>query len=435
MKNIILFGALLVLLFTGCRKNDDDPVFGRTPDERLNEVLNKMQQELSSSPYGWKAVLYPDGGAGYGFYFTFTNNNRVSMLTDIAAQTTATQNNSTWRLKALQRPTLLFDTYSYLHLLSDPDPRVIGGEAGFGFLSDFNFGLDSLHGDTLDMTGISQNSKLILIKATNEEAAAYKNGSLKTIQEEIDAYMQATPFLSLEGSTEKYTAFLNGTTRNFSMSKAVNGSLVTQKDAFGYTNRGIFLKKAFNIGGHSFREVIWDRTKKQLYIMVDNKRVDLVGSDKPTFALHQMIGVDLAGILVPPNPIIGWTSPFYTIWKQADTNLRNGDYGFQLYYTEMTFDKEKDNMIYTVYLVFRGRLYAGKLRFSYTQTADGIFAFAYQDIVDQIGGLIEKDVQPLVNLLNTNKFKIEFLYPAAGGILGKVTSVDTPDMSFSGQLQ
>ena len=113
-----VFFAVTILLFSACRKYDN--VFDQSPDARLNETLNKYKSALTSSPAGWNASLKTGSGSTYHFHFRFTDSNRVFMFADIN-QTTATARERSYRLKALQTPSLLFDTYSYLHELADPD--------------------------------------------------------------------------------------------------------------------------------------------------------------------------------------------------------------------------------------------------------------------------------------------------------------------------
>ncbi len=49
---------------------------------------------------------------------------------------------SGYRLKATQRPSLIFDTYSYIHAAADPDPNVSfspTNSGGYGWGTDFDF--------------------------------------------------------------------------------------------------------------------------------------------------------------------------------------------------------------------------------------------------------------------------------------------------------
>lgn len=177
MKQFILYTIFLTTFFSACKK-EDDHLFNKSPDERLNETLAGYQTKLETAQNGWKGLLYPKGGGIYTFYFKFNNLNRVQMLSGFDSTSAVTFKESSYRLKALQQPSLVFDTYSYLHVLSDPDPRVNGGVVGAGLQSDFEFYFDSSSTDTINLVGRQNGSKAVLVRATAAEAAAFSNGQL-----------------------------------------------------------------------------------------------------------------------------------------------------------------------------------------------------------------------------------------------------------------
>src|SRR5262245_26619894 len=120
MNKNLLYYLLAIILVSSC-KRDDDFVFDKSSDERINETLKTYQAALTSSQYGWNGSLHTGDGVLYRFYFSFNDSNRVQMLGDFDSTSGSDLKESSYRLKALQQPSLIFDTYSYLHLLSDPD--------------------------------------------------------------------------------------------------------------------------------------------------------------------------------------------------------------------------------------------------------------------------------------------------------------------------
>jgi len=137
-KNLSLYLLMLVVTFASCRKEDDD-VFNESPDERINETIAKYNDALIDAPYGWRGFVYPSAlpNTAFSFYFKFDSTNRVEMFSDFDSLSTVTVKESSFRLKALQQPCLLFDTYSYIHVLCDPDASKNGGDYGKGLYSDF----------------------------------------------------------------------------------------------------------------------------------------------------------------------------------------------------------------------------------------------------------------------------------------------------------
>ena len=170
-KNVLYF-LLAITLVASC-KRDDDNVFDKSPDERINETLKTYQAAITSSQYGWNANLYTADGVLYRFYFSFNDSNRVQMFSDFDSTTATDLKESSYRLKALQQPSLIFDTYSYIHILSDPDGSVNGGQDGVGLKADFEFAIDSVTADSINLTGRFNGSKLTFQKATQADRAIW----------------------------------------------------------------------------------------------------------------------------------------------------------------------------------------------------------------------------------------------------------------------
>jgi hypothetical protein len=150
-------------------------VFDKSPDERINETLAAYQKTITSSQYGWNGNLYTANGTLYRFYFSFNDSNRVQMYSDFDSTTSTVIKESSYRLKALQQPSLIFDTYSYIHILSDPDGSVNGGTDGVGLQSDFEFAIDSVTADSISFTGRVNGSKLSFKKATQADKTIWSS--------------------------------------------------------------------------------------------------------------------------------------------------------------------------------------------------------------------------------------------------------------------
>lgn len=177
MNKNLLYYLLAITLVASCRKNDDN-AFDKSPDERLNETLTAYQKALTGAPYGWNANLITGDGGSYRFYFSFNDSNRVLMYSDFDSTTATVIKESSYRLKALQQPSLIFDTYSYIHILSDPDASVNNGTYGSGLKSDFEFRVDTVTTDSISLTGRFNGSKLSLRKAAQGDRAIWANGQV-----------------------------------------------------------------------------------------------------------------------------------------------------------------------------------------------------------------------------------------------------------------
>ncbi|GAA0563409.1 DUF4302 domain-containing protein [Chitinophaga japonensis] len=176
MNRTLLYTLAVLLLLLGCSK-EDDPVFDQTPDERINETLAQYQAALSGAANGWNARVVTGTGGIFNFHFRFNAANRVTMYADIDTITAGTARESSYRLKALQQPSLIFDTYSYLHMLADPDGSVNGGNDGEGLQSDFEFAIDSVTADSILLTGRFNGTRVTLYRSSDADAAAWQNGN------------------------------------------------------------------------------------------------------------------------------------------------------------------------------------------------------------------------------------------------------------------
>ncbi|MBB6131631.1 DUF4302 domain-containing protein [Mucilaginibacter lappiensis] len=165
----LLYISLSLLIgLTACKKNDTS-VFNKTPNQREAEALKNYETLIAGAPYGWKATLFPAGGGAYSFSMKFDSSGHVNMLSDLDFTKSTTSQQSSYRLRGQMAPSLLFDTYSYIHLLSDPTPSVNGGAVGVGYTSDFEFAFDKVTGDSVTLIGNKNGSKLTLVKASSQE--------------------------------------------------------------------------------------------------------------------------------------------------------------------------------------------------------------------------------------------------------------------------
>ena len=118
-------------------------IFTQTPDERLKATADEYREALFSAPNGWFLAVDTKKDGAYRLWMSFEENERVGMLSDMdatfskAGETSVVPCISSWRLKALLAPSLIFDTYSYLHILADPQGANNGGSNSEGLISDF----------------------------------------------------------------------------------------------------------------------------------------------------------------------------------------------------------------------------------------------------------------------------------------------------------
>ncbi|WP_343699924.1 DUF4302 domain-containing protein [Chitinophaga sp.] len=250
MKRVLLYTMAAFLVLASCSKKDD-PVFDESPDVRLNKVLAEYQAALAGAPNGWNAELRTANGSLYHFHFGFNDANRVQMYADFDTLTASVRKESSFRLKALQQPALLFDTYSYVHILADPDATVNGGEFGLGLSSDFEFSLDTLAADSIKLTGRFNGSKMILRKASAQDLQAWQNGQWKNalLFESISALI-LNYFKRLNVGGKAYEISLNAARREITFTWRDGGGIPRQHTTtYSFSGNNVQLDTPLTDGG------------------------------------------------------------------------------------------------------------------------------------------------------------------------------------------
>ncbi len=282
MKKIALYILSITLCLTACRK--DEPVFDQSPDERINKTLNDYQSALVSSPTGWKATVIPGSGGIYHFYFRFNNENRVFMFSDFDTITSKYQKESSYRLKALQQPTLIFDTYSYLHLLSDPDATVNGGAYGSGLISDFEFSLDTLYTDSILLTGKMNKTKLRLEKASQQELNEWQNGEWANAVSFTNVTKIQNYFKRLTLGGVEYEIFVDPASRTVTLQWLSGGTVKQFSTAYYFNVGGVVFETPLINGSqivNGFTDVFWSEASQSVNLRSGNSTGIIAGAIKP----------------------------------------------------------------------------------------------------------------------------------------------------------
>lgn len=282
MKKITLVSFFVAAFLWACKK--DDQVFDKSPDERINEALAKYQAALVGSPTGWKATVTPGFGGVYHYYFQFNNENRVSMFADFDTATAKNKKESSYRLKALQSPSLIFDTYSYLHLLSDPDASVNGGAYGAGLAADFEFTFDSLYTDSIILTGIRYKTRLKLEKASQEEMDAWQNGNWASTLSFLYISQIQNYFKRLSIGGIEYEIIIDPVSRRINFQWLQGSTLRQFSTTYHFDAGGVILDDPLVNGSQtisSFNNISWNAGSQTVQLKSNNINGVVSGAIKP----------------------------------------------------------------------------------------------------------------------------------------------------------
>ena len=277
---------LILLVLNACKKDFDETVFGESTDKRLTKTLDSLQARLVNEPGGWIAFLTTGTGVTTAFYFRFNDSNRVVMVNPDVTNGTVPKESS-YRLKALQQPVLMFDTYSYLHIFADPNGAVNNGKNGVGQRSDFEFAYDPSVSDkdSIVLRGRMHNSKMVLRPAAAEDAAAVANNQFSGLVFDSLSKSYLNYFKRFDIGSNTYEIVVNPRTRYLKLAWRQGGS--TYKEAttkFIATPSGVIFSEVINANGiqiKGFSGVVWNTGTRTISFNINDQRVTPVGFEHP----------------------------------------------------------------------------------------------------------------------------------------------------------
>jgi hypothetical protein len=443
MKNLLIYILALATFFSGCKKETEE-LFDKPVDERITETLNAYQVALVQAP-GWKLFVYPEGLQSQGievggltYYVKFNDMNRVTMVSDFFFPFALTPKESGYRLKATQRPSLIFDTYSYIHAAADPDPNVSfspTNSGGYGWGTDFNFSFtQATPGDTIILEGNFNGSDGVLIKATEEEINAAFNQELAYIMSVTDDYTSSNSFLYFPGTDNTSIGIsLNLFLYIINFNYLSGGDLITISAPFSHTTYGLHFKNPITVGGYTFQDAYWDDALKVYYINVGNTRVNIVNSATPLFPFNTVIGKSITTISVPTTALPGQSALFKTQYSAVKISLKTGPYNLDLQTMDFIFDDASKIMALNANVQQNGVNFVAQ--YVYTYTLDNSNIAKFERVAENgNGNLVENSMRPLLDYIEQDQFKLDY-FTGSGPVLGQFVSQDNPAFFFTGNLQ
>jgi hypothetical protein len=449
LKNIIrmMVGAGVMFCVISC-DNNYETIFSESPDERAAAALEEYNTLLRDAPFGWKASLYTSTGAGYFYYLDFKEDGNVIMLSDFNVTAAGEPMESTWALKALQRPTLSFTTYSYIHLPADPDGNINNGIPGSGLLSDFEFAIIRSSGDSVIMKGVQHNSEIILIKANENETAAFYDKRIQSLLLKTEEYLTLSKGYRLTLPDETVVPMALSIPYkliSFQFLDSDGKTIRLPKTSYTFSMDGIVFKEPLNIKGYEIDRLIWDDNSNSYAVPFDSPAM-LTGADEPyifnpSTSLYSLLGHQLVTAIIPygsgATPLPGQSDAFTQAYNYAADQMFSGPYNLTLEEINFVFVPNTDRMlmILTVLLPAEGGGYVrfkGQYTYSYQVRDGGIIKFKLEG-TDENAGLLYTDMLSILSHFDNDTFKLEYI---GGGfnLLAGFFSQEEPDYYFSGYL-
>lgn len=445
-RRFLLVSIVSILL--SC-DSDYETTFKESPDERVRQALNDYNALLMDAPNGWRGMLYTGTGAGYFYYFQFSSDGKVSMMSDFNEQTASESMTSSWMLKALQKPTLSFDTYSYIHLPADPDGDVNGGGNGQGLLSDFEFTFSETKGDTVFMKGLKHNTELILVRATVEESESILNQQIVAILQSTKQYTTVNKGLRLllpDNTILPLAIDVSHKLFGAQYLSADGSAIQTFISPFTFSIEGIQLRDTLTIGGYNIRTLTWDSGNNFYTIQLDDEMALTNSTDPiiftPSTPLHALMGSEYKIVHVPANPGVnrlpGQSDQFVEAYNAAAEELINGAFRVTMHELNLVFN-HLDKQVYFDVLISQTSeegvtsYFIAEYIFDYTIDDTGSLDLT-PVAANDTGQAISFELRLFLQRLENDHFTMHYL---AGGfeLIGGFYSQENPAFTFGGYLR
>ena len=286
----ILLALFTVILFS-CKKEDSRYIEETAPNERTKVFIDDLRETLITSDNGWVDYLYTSLRSGYTFYFDFIDENRVKMLGDFNNETLTDFKESSYSIQNTWTPSLIFDTYNHIHILSDPDKSKNDGDRGEGLYADFEFSIQKIYPDSIVLSGNLNNNKMVLMRASKEEADSFKDQSFAGLTNRVEDYVISNPFLYLteEGSQSPASFTFNFSDRYLTFSYKENGELEEKRIALAVGKNTMWLQDVFEHEGKSISALKLVNDQKMVAIQEDGTEYDIRIGNNPIESLYERL--------------------------------------------------------------------------------------------------------------------------------------------------
>ena len=242
---IYLLLALPALFLQSCQTEEEN-VFDKSYAERMDDFLQKAQETLVASQYGWALDYYPKSNQSYGgvaYTIKFTRDNAIVRYEN---KPDDGEVKSLYKMKEDDGPVLSFDTYNtFLHTYATPKSGEYRGKEG-----DFEFVIDSIGADRIKIHGKRSLNTMYLNKLSGE-ASEY----IEKVTELTNLFVFSDVALNIGG--KPYTLVV--TDKNNRQLAIYDGDKVVAESAYAFTDKGIRLYEPITLNGVQLYDLTLDK--------------------------------------------------------------------------------------------------------------------------------------------------------------------------------
>ena len=242
---IYLLLALPALFLQSCQTEEEN-VFDKSYSERMDDFLQKAQETLVASQYGWALDYYPKSNQSYGgvaYTIKFTRDNAIVRYEN---KPDDGEVKSLYKMKEDDGPVLSFDTYNtFLHTYATPKSGEYRGKEG-----DFEFVIDSIGTDRIKIHGKRSLNTMYLHKLSGE-ASEY----IEKVTELTNLFVFSDVALNIGGKPYRLVV----TDKNNRQLAIYDGDKIVAESAYAFTDKGIRLYEPITLNGVQLYDLTLDK--------------------------------------------------------------------------------------------------------------------------------------------------------------------------------
>lgn len=247
---IYLLLALPALFLQSCQTEEEN-VFDKSYSERMDDFLQKAQETLVASQYGWALDYYPKSNQSYGgvaYTIKFTRDNAIVRYEN---KPDDGEVKSLYKMKEDDGPVLSFDTYNtFLHTYATPKSGEYRGKEG-----DFEFVIDSIGTDRIKIHGKRSLNTMYLHKLSGE-ASEY----IEKVTELTNLFVFSDVALNIGGKPYRLVV----TDKNNRQLAIYDGDKIIAESAYAFTDKGIRLYEPIMLNGVQLYDLTLDAETAKL---------------------------------------------------------------------------------------------------------------------------------------------------------------------------
>ena len=247
---IYLLLALPALFLQSCQTEEEN-VFDKSYSERMDDFLQKAQETLVASQYGWALDYYPKSNQSYGgvaYTIKFTRDNAIVRYEN---KPDDGEVKSLYKMKEDDGPVLSFDTYNtFLHTYATPKSGEYRGKEG-----DFEFVIDSIGADRIKIHGKRSLNTMYLHKLSGESSEY-----MEKVTDLTNLFVFSDVALNIGG--KPYTLVI--TDKNNRQLAIYDGDKIIAESAYAFTDKGIRLYEPITLNGVKLYDLTLDAETAKL---------------------------------------------------------------------------------------------------------------------------------------------------------------------------